>query len=537
MAERAANRERWLGLVVVTVCVAALLLPQSLHYEFESPDIVEHMAIANALVHGSGFVDPIQYYYYLEQTAPLPAFAVRAPVVPLLLAAPLALGADLATLHVAHDLWVVLLAALSYWALASFMPFWAAAIAIILLQASGVWLFVSMGPLHEPTAAAVLVGIIVSARRVPESTIAGVICASMILLGWMTRPNLGIMWVAVPAGLVWSMGLREALRSRPLQAFLLWSIVSFLAVRYVHLAATGLTPYQGYGVASQHIEMKGFYAYGAYTESTIEFVRAHASEIAHVALRRLWQVVSASMLGWDHLWLGWSLLAGWALAVVRWRRMPVDQAILVLAGLGFLAVQLLRYLSFEPRYALQMIQCGVISSMLLLGEWLPRRSGRPATRVRAPSVALAVVVGLALSISAARLPQARVLAQNPRPERFVSEYCSSMEPDALVAASYPWALHMHCGHAAILIPRNIARPAARAAFLDERRPAYLAVRRALVDRLPVLPVIAQEDRTVVLRAPTHGPAPTAVWRAPPPPICAGRDECRRPPATSDEPPS
>ncbi len=128
--------ERRVGLLVVGLVVSALILPATSLAPPWTPDSMEHLAIANARLHGSGFVDPIQYNYFLEQTAPLPAFAVRAPVVPLLLMAPLAAGLDMRAIGILHALWTVVVAMLSYWGLSRFIPAWAAAAAMMLLNVS-----------------------------------------------------------------------------------------------------------------------------------------------------------------------------------------------------------------------------------------------------------------------------------------------------------------------------------------------------------------------------------------------------------------
>ena len=98
MREAWNDRERWLGGLLVAGCMAAIVLPPTIRGQaFDTPDAIEHLAIANAWVRGSGFVDPIQYNFYLADTAPLPAMAHRAPVVPALLTIPLLLGAGAST--------------------------------------------------------------------------------------------------------------------------------------------------------------------------------------------------------------------------------------------------------------------------------------------------------------------------------------------------------------------------------------------------------------------------------------------------------
>jgi len=78
------------------LCAAALAaaraIPPTLERWQLSPDAVEHLAIAQSLVHGSGFVDPVQWSYYLPDGPPLPAFAIRSPAAPLLPEEPRACG-------------------------------------------------------------------------------------------------------------------------------------------------------------------------------------------------------------------------------------------------------------------------------------------------------------------------------------------------------------------------------------------------------------------------------------------------------------
>ncbi|RIK96790.1 MAG: hypothetical protein DCC71_22195, partial [Proteobacteria bacterium] len=67
------------------------------------PDAVEYLGIAWSWVSGAGFVDPVLYSYYLPGVRPpVPALAMRAPALPVLLAAPLALGASLRAVLIGH---------------------------------------------------------------------------------------------------------------------------------------------------------------------------------------------------------------------------------------------------------------------------------------------------------------------------------------------------------------------------------------------------------------------------------------------------
>ena len=92
------------GVLGVVCIVAWLAVPSTLSRWYLTQDAVEHLAIANAWVHGRGFVDPVQWTYF-RTGVPYPATALRAPVISILVAAPMALGATLATVMQLHALW------------------------------------------------------------------------------------------------------------------------------------------------------------------------------------------------------------------------------------------------------------------------------------------------------------------------------------------------------------------------------------------------------------------------------------------------
>ena len=103
-------------------------------------------------------------------------------------------------------------------------------------------------------------------------------------------------------------------------------------------------------LAAYHLDAAGFSGYGSDAESSTDFVRGPLSEIASVVFSRFGQLAQFSLFDRIKFELGWSLFAGCTLLVFRWRGMSLEQVIFILAGLGFLAVQRLRYFSYEPLY-------------------------------------------------------------------------------------------------------------------------------------------------------------------------------------------
>jgi hypothetical protein len=93
-----AHRRDLVAALATGLFVAAVVVPPTWHSCLRAPDTIDYLGIANAWVNGAGFVDPVKWNYYLAAPVPLPAFAVRAPVPPLLAAIPLALGGGASTI-------------------------------------------------------------------------------------------------------------------------------------------------------------------------------------------------------------------------------------------------------------------------------------------------------------------------------------------------------------------------------------------------------------------------------------------------------
>ena len=107
MKERRRRADRRVAMTSAFVVVAAgafaVALPDALVFLRLPNDVVVYIAAAKSWIHGSGFVNPVLYSYYLgDATPPVPAIAIQAPVVSVLFAGVLGLGTGLVGLGVAH---------------------------------------------------------------------------------------------------------------------------------------------------------------------------------------------------------------------------------------------------------------------------------------------------------------------------------------------------------------------------------------------------------------------------------------------------
>ena len=110
---RARPALRWTDAAAALVLAAGVLmlaLPHALSAWQLTADSIEYLGIAHSFSSGAGFVDPVVYSHYLPPQYPMPAAAMRPPLVPLLLAIPIGLGATIETTGVLHVVWAALVA-------------------------------------------------------------------------------------------------------------------------------------------------------------------------------------------------------------------------------------------------------------------------------------------------------------------------------------------------------------------------------------------------------------------------------------------
>jgi hypothetical protein len=515
-----------------------------------SPDAVEHLLIANALVHGAGFVDPVQWAYYLPEGPPLPAFAVRAPAVPLLLAMPLALGATLSQALLAHALWASLVAGACVLVARRFMGLPAAAGAALGIAGSSAWVTVASHPWTEATSLAALLLVLATARGALRSLPAALACAACTLAAWGTRPNLGLLAPALVLAAAWQLGPRAALRSRPVWAYALGFALLHRLVVVAVQGLTGLAPYAGYGLLLEVLRIPDAWLYQTHYAGPAAFAAAHAGEVAARALANARGLGVALFVDPRLQWAGWLLLPALAVAV-RERAVVADgfeaRVCLVLAAALALAV-IANFAVFDAlRFPLPIAFAGWLAGAWALDRVARRRaaaaSGRRAALWRAsPLAAAALLFAVASAPSlAADLPALWSRAPGPALERYdgwdvaARAWCPLLDPDALVAAPSPWSFSLWCGNAALRLPSDLASQAWLERFLAEKRARYLAASgprfEALFEGSKHLARRATEGRSFLYEV--VDAEPPGAWRAPPPLVCAGRAEaCSRRPRRS-----
>jgi hypothetical protein len=500
-----------------------------------TPDAIEYLGIAWSWVSGRGFVDPVLYSYYLEGAAPpVPALAMRAPVLPLLLALPLALGAPLPAVLLAHALGACAVGAAGVWAARRSMSAAGALAFGIAFCFSHPWLVAVEYPLTEAVSVGVLFAVVALAPVALRGPRAAAAFAALVFAAWLTRPNLAVALPAFAAAAALELGPRRALRSLPL-----WTALAVFAAlqqgfsRAVE-AATGFAPYAHYGVLLETTSAtEAFYYQKAYS-GWWRYLMANAD---HVAAALAWNARGVARLLFatpDYHYLGWLLAPALAHAWLRRDEHRFARLFTAAFGLALLAVVLAGWGAIDPRRLL--LPAAACFWLLAAGalaagaEWLERRAragfGRPLAlaRLAPPLAALAL---FALSPSAAgTLRWTREAAESywrdgPRsgaqtpPQRSL---CAQIDRDAVVASPNPWDLFLSCGNAGWVRPLDLTDSVLLDRFLDERQPGYLLVERELAapwSDSARLERLAVRGGLVLYRVRDAGPR-SRPWSAPPP---------------------
>jgi len=249
-----------LAFAVVLLGNLFFLLPIASSAIYLNNDVIGYVSVAVNWLGGQGFVDPILYSHYLPNTtAPVPAIAIRAPIVSLLFALPPKLGADLLTLNIIHAIWSSLIAAASLLVARRTMSLGAATVCAIAIGWSPAWTATGVRMLTETTTIGVLLLLIFVAPSALRSRSGAAALALLTLIGWLTRPNLGLFVAIVLVTAVVSWGPRRALRSRELWIY----AVSFLVFHRIAVLwlthSFGIAPYAHYGIMAETLNMEMMY--------------------------------------------------------------------------------------------------------------------------------------------------------------------------------------------------------------------------------------------------------------------------------------
>jgi hypothetical protein len=509
---------------------AALLLPESRLGWWLTEDATEHLAIAHALVEGAGFVDPVQWAFTLPAGVPLPAAAVRPPLVPLLLALPLALGATLAQVMWLHALFASAVGGAIVLVASRFMSLPAAVGAALLVATSRGWAGAALHPWTEVTGVACLLAVVASAPGVVRGARAAVVCAAWTILAWLARPNLGALVLAVSVAALLELGPRRALRSAGCWSYPLAFAALYAALQLWARSATGFGLYAGY--SGEMLAYEDVWSYGKRYAGTLAYLQAHADTILGLWGRRATELARDLCLEPLHHRVGWLLAPAVLYALAAGGPGALERRLCAFAALGFALVVVLNYAPYEARYA----TLPFLATVLCLGATfdgaaraLASRLGRGA-RTAAALPLLAAIAGIALGSGAdtLRRPQGALarwragerVGPDPGP---LAPLCAAMDPDAVVAAVVPWPLHLFCGNAALILPIDLARIDLRARFLADKQPRYVVASSdpsyAWLARDPAFRPLLASGRFVLYERTSAPPPP---WRAPPPLACAGR---------------
>ena len=521
---------RWSGLGAFAIAFGgalALSLPTVLAGPKLYPDAIEYLGIAWNWSQGAGLVDPVLYSYYLPGVAPpVPALVMRAPLLPMLLALPFALGADLHAVLLVHALFAALAGALGVFVarqLGGAGAAWAYAIGFCLCFP---WIFATWAPLTEALSIGLLLALAALADRAWHSPRAAAAFALLCVVSWLARPNLA---VAVPAlavtGLL-TLGPHRALRSAPLWIAVLGFFAMQQGISVAHRAVTGFPPYAHYGVLLETtsageagLYQKEFVGWTAWLVAHFGQVRAALAWNAREVLRLLFVLP-------DYHFVGWLLVPA---LVDAWRRRDARRPLrifLATTGLALLAVVAISWGAIDPRRLL--LPAG-LCFWLLAASWLAHLARR-IPDARLATAAPALVVGAAWLLSPSAAGTSRVArqalstyrsvgAQGGLEQGFAPALCARMDRDAIVASPDPWDVYLVCGNAGWVLPRDLDSPAWIARYLAERPVGYLIVPLAAAPRFeasPRLERLATERGHVLFGVRDPVPA-SRPWRAPLPP--------------------
>lgn len=538
----ARSRFSWLAALGVGALVALPIVPMVVQRWWLTQDAIEHLLIAHQWVSGSGFVVPVQWHHYLEPGPPHPSIWSRAPVISLLAAIPLALGATVSSVLVLHALLAGVVAGLVVRVAERIMSLPFAIATGLLLGFSGDYQRLGRFPWTEIAAIGAFACVVATSSRVATGPRGAALCAVLTWVAWLTRPNLGALVLAVAAAAALSIGPRQALHHAGLRTYLLVTGGLLIATRVAVQAATSLPPYAAYGVATEMFHFSELHAYRKEFVGTLPFIWEHLDEV--LAQFRLRAVQLFGVLFTDPFFSfpGWLAPLG-LYSALRPRRGAVEVRVLALSLIGFSAIVLVMYGGFDAnRHAILIIVAAMLLGGVGLDDLSTRLAARQARELAAGAVRAAplVLLGGLIAASATRaVPEALSALEAVREhgtakrfptqvDRVVASLCPTFEPGALVASAVPWKVALYCGNAALLYPIDLTQKSWQDRFFDEEHPEIVLTHRPRDNRVLArstrVRAIARSGGFVVWRV--IG-APRSDWSPAPPLVCAGLpDACR-----------
>jgi len=538
----------FLSLMVVSAGTFLFALP-SLIMPILTPDAVEYVATAYNWTEGRGFLNPIAFSYYLRDLhPPLPAFAVRPPMLSLLLIPPLALGADLTTLHLLHILWGSLVAVLGVTVARRFMSLPAATLFGIAAFLSPYWRQAAQQLMPEATAVAVLLAAILLSQRAVSSHRGALLLGLVTLVGWLTRPNLGIIVVAVVLAAVVDLGPHRALRCGPLWTYVVSFALFHRIVVIAFSASEGLAPYAFSGVFLELVSHEGesmrllFSAYDRQYSGAFQFLQENGEAFIRQIEGNLRGCLSVAFFKPAHHYVGWLAPPALVYGLLKGGSGSMTRRFVVFAGVGITVVTLGVFSFDAKRFMLP----GVVCLWLLGGMLLDDLSGVIGRRlyrkgfVSSPSRAPVAITGVFLVAVSALWSVENLGSQithlhtewrrfrglgswGARPagpwSATPSTMCRYLDRDVLVASPDPWSFYFWCGNAGMLIPYDLRDLEGVHRYIDDQAPGFIVIHRhgalSAFSRSPRLQRLATIEDLVLYRV-YNAPPESRPWDAPPP---------------------
>ncbi|MDG2304323.1 MAG: glycosyltransferase family 39 protein [Candidatus Binatia bacterium] len=528
------------GLVVAVFLAETLLHSPAQRLLLLWPDATEYLLIGNSWAQGTGFVDPVQWYKIPEAGQVMPAFSVRAPLVPFMFGIAFWLGSSVLTIIHLHAVWSAFAVGLLALGASRVMRLPAAAAAALWVGVFPAWVQLSRVPMTETTAVACVALVAWSLRFASQSIGGAAFCAALTLIAWLTRPNLAGMAVAAFVAMMISARPRPTLRNVPAWAYLATFVFGFVVIREVTLAWTGYTPYSGYALLGRYLDSRA--AEGFSLEPAAGLLELVLDRPADVAKRvgTLLFGMYRQLFSTDRFsWIGWLGAPGILWCLWGGRKYQVERRFLAFCALGFTAVTALTLGYWDGlRYPLLTAVTGALCGIALLDDLCEYAARALPAGVLARSMSLVpfgvtiaaiVVLGNPRHVIGPNFGWPLRDTQSLEPmltplDRSTQALCHEIPRNTFVTAHDPWRVSFWCGNPATAVPLDFNYPKVRRAFLSLRRPAYLvqvAGRQANRGRdLPRIVPIAETERMNLYRV--IGVESPIEWTAPPPVGCAGR---------------
>ena len=518
----------------VAAGVVALALPSTLADWWITPDAVEYLGIAHSVSSGAGFVDPVVYSHYLPPDYPMPAAAARPPLLPLLLAVPLGLGASIEQVAALHVLWAALVTAGVFAVGARWSGLAGGLAAAIGFGFSFGWTAPARMLLTETTSGALVLALVVAAPRAARSSRGAAAFAGLAFLAWLCRPNLSLALPALLAACATTVGPRGVLRSRPAWVAVLAFAALVAGCSAALVATTGLAPYAHHGVLLETLGAEDARFYQREYVGALRYFAAHAREVTALLLWNVRHVLRSLFLVPDWHYAGWLALPGVVAGLRARGRAALERRFTAWLLLSQIPPAFLVPGSVEPmRLSLVFALCAWLLGAELLDRLFAAAAARAADRrvahvLRAGAPALAVAAfacspsasyQIGLARDALRATEAHGTRARGAPWVAAAKLCPLLERDALVASPDPWAVYLWCGNLGLWLPVDLDSEAWVERYLEEQAPAFVVVDRsppyAALRRSPALSRVAAAGELDVYRVVNASPR-SRPWRAPPP---------------------